>query len=189
VPVSAQISTSQSPLLQAKHLSISEHTSNSRPDASIIISCCCCWSRRAECCIVRFDMLELVEDADLLRGRFAAGYYALEARRSWHISIRGGKSGYLERVEMIGSSQEILCSVLAAQLDCRKDNRDQGKLKGLCRLLAIPSQKGDTLYSPLYTPAMPSMPYSFLFRQKCQKMPRRQCFPSYAKRSTIAARP
>ena len=52
-------------------------------------------------------MLELIEDADLLRGRFAAGYCALGARRSWNISILWfeGKSGHLERVKMIGSSQ------------------------------------------------------------------------------------
>jgi hypothetical protein len=80
--------------LQAEHISISEHTSNSTPVASTII-CCCCWPRRAECCIVRFDVPELVEDTDLLRGRFAAGYCAPGAWRSWHISIRGGKSGHL----------------------------------------------------------------------------------------------
>lgn len=60
--------------LQVKHISISEYTSNSTLATSIIICCCCCCcrSRRAECCIVQFGVLELVEDAYLLRGRFAA---------------------------------------------------------------------------------------------------------------------
>jgi hypothetical protein len=100
--------------------------------------------------------MELVEDAG---GRFAASCCALGARSSWHISIIGrdkrirgrGKSGHFERMEMIGSIQEIPC----LQLDCK--TIAEGKPKGLCRLLALPSQKGDTLYSPLYTPATPSM--------------------------------
>jgi hypothetical protein len=139
VPVSAQISTSQSPLLEDKHISISEHTSNSRPVASIIISCYCCRrcrSRRAECCVVRFDLLELVEDTDLLRGRFAAGYCALGARWNWHVSVRFGKSGHLEHMETIGSIREVLGWLLAVQLDCRK-MAETRKSKGSCRLLAL----------------------------------------------------
>ena len=138
MPVSAQISTSQLPLLQAKHISISEHTSNSRPIAFIIFSCCrcCCRLRRAECCIVWFNVLELVEDADLLRGRFTASCYALRARRSWHVGIRFSKSGHLERVEMIRSGQEVLGSVLAAYLDYRKIV-EIGKSKASCRLLVL----------------------------------------------------
>jgi hypothetical protein len=55
--------------------------------------------------------LELVEDARLLRGRFAASCYAPGARSSWFIR---DKSSHLERAEMIGSIQRILCSLLAA---------------------------------------------------------------------------
>jgi hypothetical protein len=54
-------------------------------------------------------VLELVEDAGLFQGRFAAGCCALRVRRSWPVGILWfkGKSGHLERVEMIGSSREI----------------------------------------------------------------------------------
>jgi hypothetical protein len=38
---------------------------------------------------------------------------------------------------MIGSSQEILGWLLAAQLDCKK-MAETGKSKGSCRLLALP---------------------------------------------------
>jgi hypothetical protein len=127
---------------------------------SIIISCCChCRSRRAECCIVRFNVLELIEDADLLRGRFAAGYCALGARRSWHVSVRFSKSGHLEHVETIGSIREVLGWLLAVPLDYRK-MAETGKSKGSCRLLALPSHNRNTLYgprnavlSPLLTPS------------------------------------
>jgi hypothetical protein len=72
--------------------------------------------------------MELVGDAG---GRFAASCCALGTRSCWHISIRGrdkgirgkGKSGHFERMEMIGSIQEILCLLLTAQLDCKKDGR------------------------------------------------------------------
>ena len=45
----------------------------------------------------------------MFRGRFAAGCCALGARRSWLVGILWfeGKSGHLERVEMIGSGREI----------------------------------------------------------------------------------
>ena len=53
-------------------------------------------------------MLELVEDAGLFQGRFAAGCCALGARSGWHVGIRfEGKSGHLERVEMIGGIQGV----------------------------------------------------------------------------------
>ena len=90
-------------------------------------------------------MLELIEDADLLRGRFAAGYCALGARRSWHVSVRFGKSGHLEHVETIGSIREVLGWLLAVQLDCRK-MAEIGKSTGLCRLLALPSQNRNMLW-------------------------------------------
>ena len=51
---------------------------------------------------------------------------------------------------MIGSIREILSSVLAAQLDCKKIT-DGGKSTGSCRFLALPSQNGDTLRGPPYT--------------------------------------
>jgi hypothetical protein len=52
-------------------------------------------------------VLELIADAGLLWRRLAA-------RSGWHIDIRfEGKSGHFERVEKIGSSQEILCLLLA----------------------------------------------------------------------------
>lgn len=74
-------------------------------------------------------MLELVEDAGLLWGRFAASCCALGARSSWHIGIRDGdKSGHFERVEMIGSIQEILCLLLAAQMGCKM--MTEGEIKG-----------------------------------------------------------
>jgi hypothetical protein len=70
-------------------------------------------------------VLELVEDADSIRSRFAASCCALGARRIWHVGIWfEGKSGHLERVETIESSREILGWLLAAQLDCKKDGRD-----------------------------------------------------------------
>jgi len=70
-------------------------------------------------------VLDLIEDADLFQGRSAAGYYTLRAQSSWHVDIRfEGKSGYLERVDMI-RSQEVLCWLLAAQLDCKKDGKDR----------------------------------------------------------------
>lgn len=75
-------------------------------------------------------MLELVEDADLFRGRFAVDCCALGAWSGWHVGIRfEGKSGHLECVEMIGSSREILRWLLAVQLDCKKDGRD-GEING-----------------------------------------------------------
>ena len=41
-------------------------------------------------------------DADLFRGRSAAGCCALGARGSWHVGIRfKGESGHLERVETV----------------------------------------------------------------------------------------
>jgi hypothetical protein len=42
--------------------------------------------RHAEFCTTRTDALELVEDADWLRGRFAAAYCLLGTRSSWHIN-------------------------------------------------------------------------------------------------------
>ena len=54
-------------------------------------------------------MLELIEVADLFRGRSAVGYCALGARSSWLVGIRfEGKSGHLERVDMAGSVREVL---------------------------------------------------------------------------------
>jgi len=54
-------------------------------------------------------MLELVKDANLFRGKSIAGCYALRAQSSWHVSIRfKGKSGHLERVEIIKSIREVL---------------------------------------------------------------------------------
>jgi hypothetical protein len=101
-------------------------------------------------------MLELVEDADLFRGRSAAGCYALGARSSWHVGIRfEGKSGHLERVEMIESIREVLRWLLAAQLDCRK-MAETGKSKGSCRLLALPSHNWNTLCGPRYAVLSPS---------------------------------
>jgi hypothetical protein len=48
----------------------------------------------------------------------------------WHISIRDRrKGGHLERVEMTGNRQEILCLLQAVQLDYKKDGRD-GDIKG-----------------------------------------------------------
>ena len=126
------------------------HTSNSGPVAPIIISCCrCCWPQRAERCTARPDLLELVEDADLFRGRFAAGCCALKARRSWLVGILWfeGKSGHLERVEMVGSIREVLGWLLATQLDCRK-MVETGKSKGSCRLLALPSKNRNTPCGP-----------------------------------------
>jgi hypothetical protein len=75
-------------------------------------------------------VLELVEDADLFRGRSAAGCCARGARSSWHVGIRfEGKSGHLEGVGMVGSSREVLRWQLAAQLNCQKDSRD-GEING-----------------------------------------------------------
>ena len=55
------------------------------------------------------DVLELVEDADLFRGRSALGCCALGARSSWLVGIRfEGKSGHPERVEMTESVREVL---------------------------------------------------------------------------------
>jgi hypothetical protein len=63
--------TCQLRLLQL--ISISEHTSNSRPVASPTISChCYWWSGAVLCCIARLDTLDPVEDAYLLRSRFVA---------------------------------------------------------------------------------------------------------------------
>lgn len=55
-------------------------------------------------------MLELVEDAGLFQGRFAAGCCVLRVRKSWLVGILWFKvkSGHLERVEMVESSREIL---------------------------------------------------------------------------------
>ena len=91
------------------------HTANSGPVAPIIIGCCRrCWSQRAKWCTARLDLLELVEDIGLFRGRLVAGCCALGARSSWHVNVRfEGKSGHLERVEMIGSSREVLRRLLA----------------------------------------------------------------------------
>lgn len=75
-------------------------------------------------------MLELVEDADLFRGRSAVGCCALGARSSWLVGIRfEGKSGHLERAEIIESIREVLRWLLAAQLDCKRDGRD-GEING-----------------------------------------------------------
>jgi hypothetical protein len=53
-------------------------------------------------------VLEFVDEAGWLRGRFAVSCCALGARRGWHINIRdGGKSGHLECVEMNWSSLGI----------------------------------------------------------------------------------
>ncbi len=66
-------------------------------------------------------MLKLVNDADLFRGRSAAGCRALEARSSWLVGIRfEGKSGHLECAEIIENIQEALRWLLAAQLDCKE---------------------------------------------------------------------
>jgi len=55
-------------------------------------------------------VLELVEDAGLFQGRFAAGCCALRVRRSWLVGILWfeGKSGHLERVEIVKSIREVL---------------------------------------------------------------------------------
>jgi len=75
-------------------------------------------------------VLELVEDAVLFWGRSAAGCCALGARSSWLVGIRfEGKSGHLERVDMVGSSREVLRWLLAVQLNCKKDGRD-GEING-----------------------------------------------------------
>ena len=82
------------------NISISEHTLNARPVISAVISChhCSSWSGRAECCTARLDALDLVEDADLLRGTVAGSLCALGARSRWNIRIRDGvESGHLER--------------------------------------------------------------------------------------------
>ena len=188
MPVSGQILTRQSLLLQVKHFSTLEGTSNSGSVAPIAISYCqgrCHWPRRAECCTARPHLLELVEDAGLLRRRSAAGCYALEARRSWHVGIRfEGKSGHLEYVEVIGSIQFL--DWLVAQLDCRK-MVETGKSKGSSRLLALRSQNRNPRRNPLYTVhachAMLGSPSLSV------KIPRRQCSPSRAERSAAAARP
>jgi hypothetical protein len=60
-----------------------------------------------------------------MRGRSAAGFCALGVRSSWHVGIRlEGKSGHLERVDVVGSRQKVLRWLLAVQLDCKKDGRD-----------------------------------------------------------------
>ena len=73
------------------NISISEHTLNSMVHTSIIINCyhCCGWSVRADC-TAQLDALDLVKDADSLRGRFATGCYALGAWSSQRISITDG---------------------------------------------------------------------------------------------------
>jgi hypothetical protein len=113
VPIPDQIPTSQSMLLQVKYISILDHTSNSGPVAPIAISYCHCWCYWPRCAkwrTARPNLLELVEDTDLLRGRSVAGCCALGAQRSWLVGILWceGKSGHLDRAEMIGSVQEVL---------------------------------------------------------------------------------
>ena len=124
----------------------------------------------------------------MLRGRSAAGCCALGARRSWLVGILWfeGKSGHLERVEMVGSIRKVLGWLLAAQLDCRK-MAETGKSKGSSRLLALASQNRNTPYGP----ACHAMPCHSLppLNALSVKMPRRQCGPSRAERSAAAARP
>jgi hypothetical protein len=104
----------------------------------------------------------------LLRGKFVAGWCAL----GWHINTRWGESAHLERVEMMGGSQEILCLLLAAQLDCWKIVT--GKSESLYRLLALPSQNLYMLCGPPYASVMPDSPPQ---TTSPSKVPRRQCNP------------
>jgi hypothetical protein len=72
----------------------------------------------------------------LIRDRFAASIRAFRTRSNRLIRIRNGvKSSHLERVKMIGSSQGILCLLLAAQLDCKRMT-ETGESKGSYKLLA-----------------------------------------------------
>lgn len=75
-------------------------------------------------------MLELVKNADLFRGSFAAGCCALRPRRSWLVGILWfeGKSGHLERVEMIGSIKKFRL-VADYTTELHKNDRD-GEIEG-----------------------------------------------------------
>jgi hypothetical protein len=124
-------------------------------------------------------VLELVEDADLFRGRFAAGCCALGARSGWHVGIRfEGKSGHFKRVEMIGSSREILRWLLAVQLDYKMVA--EGEIKGF--MYASRTALADPEYAEAHRTllACHSPPSSDSLSVK--KMPWRQCCPSYAQR-------
>lgn len=117
--------------------------------------------------MAQFVALELVEDIELLRGRFAAGCCALGARSSWHIIVRNrDKSSHLERVEILRNSQEILCFLLVAQLDCKKAAK-AAESKSSYKFLTPLSQNRNTFCGPLYTPAVLDSPCCRHLRQKC----------------------
>jgi len=145
--------------MSSSNISISEYTSDSKLVTSNINSCC--WSGRVECCLAQFATLNLVKDADWPRGSFSVACYAFGARSSWHISIRdGGKNSHFECVKIIRSSQEILCLLLAVQLDC-KMIADRGKSKGSCKLLVLSSQNWNTPCGPPYNSCYASLPDVF----------------------------
>jgi hypothetical protein len=55
-----------------------------------------------------------------------AGYCALRAWRSWLIGIRfKGKSGHLERVEIIRSSEKFSASYWLYNWTIKRDSRDR----------------------------------------------------------------
>jgi hypothetical protein len=142
--------------------------------------------------------MELVADAG---GRFAMSCCALGTRSCWHISIRGrdksirgkGKSGHFEHMEIIGSIQEILCLLLIAQLDSKKDGRG-GNQRVYVGFLHYPCRKGISSIAcytllprhPCHARSSSNAPS---IKNTKKKKPRRQCFPSHAERSTAAARP
>ena len=88
-------------------------------------------------------------------------------------------------MEITESIQEVLCWLLAAQLDCKKKKAETGKSMGSCRLLALPSQNRNTPYGPLCH----AMPFSPPPDALSVKMPQHQCSPSHTERSAAAARP
>jgi hypothetical protein len=131
-------------------------------------------------------VLELVEDADLFRGRSAVGCCALGARRSWLVGIRfEGKSGHLERVDMTESIREVLRWLLAAQLDCKKRWQRRGNQWVHVGFSHYPRRTGIRLTARRAMPCHSLPPPDAL----SVKMPRRQCGPSRAERSAAAARP
>jgi hypothetical protein len=94
-------------------------------------------------------VLELVEDADLFRGRSAVGCCALGARSSWLVGIRfEGKSGHLEHVDMTEGIREVLPLAAGCTTGLQKEMAETGKSTGSCRLLALPSQNRNTPYGP-----------------------------------------
>jgi hypothetical protein len=124
----------------------------------------------------------------LFRGRFVAGCCALRARRSWLVGIRfEGKRGHLERVEIIGSSREVLRRLLAVQLDCKKRWPRRGNQRVHVGFSHCPRRTGIRSVARRAMPAMPGFPPSDTVSvKKCLGV---NAAPSRAERSAAAARP